>query len=169
MRHFALFSLMVVVVAAGCSRSEAPPRNEQPRVSSSGVVAPMTASAPATPSIDAPSTKKEAEGGLSITFLSATTGPNENASAFVVMAFAIDDTSGKERPISAALSIQVTEPSGVSAKLDSLKSRCDGIVPPKGRLACLLKYDFPTSPTELSVRVEGAWFHVRVERRDGGK
>ncbi len=112
--------------------------------------------------IDEPKSKKKGD-GVSVLYVG---GSRTGKSA--ILAFAVDNESDEEKPISSALSFQATMPSGLSGELDTIKSKCDGLAPPHGRFACVLKYDYASPPDELRVRAEGAWFRVKLAPADGG-
>ncbi len=112
--------------------------------------------------IDEPKSKKKGD-GVSVIYVG---GSRTEKSA--ILAFAVDNESDEEKPISSALSFQATLPAGISGELDMIKTKCDGLAPPHGRFACVLKYDFASPPGELRVRAEGAWFRVKLTSPDGG-
>jgi hypothetical protein len=102
---------------------------------------------------DAPKTKKKGE-DCNVIFVSA-----ERTDGGVIAAFAIDNTTAEELPVTVA-GVQATSASGITGEPDLGKSKCSGIAPPHGRLACVTLHHFQDPPTRLRYRVEGAWFDV---------
>jgi hypothetical protein len=85
-----------------------------------------------------------------------------------ILSFSIENPTDEEKIMSSIVSFQASTPAGISGALDALKSKCDGRVPPQGRLGCVIKFDFSEAPTSLRVRAVGAWFRVQVSPPDGG-
>jgi hypothetical protein len=163
MRIPGLVSLLLI---AACNKDAAP------SVSVPDASAPQATQNTAPPAaapvdaIDEPKTEKRGENST-VRYMGGSRG--KDAKDWAILSFAIKNESDRELPVSSALSIQATTPAGLTGELDLMKSKCDGIAPPRGPFACIVKFDFPSPQPELRVRVAGAWFRIRLDERDGGK
>jgi hypothetical protein len=147
---------VLVVGLMGCSKKEAPSWGPVPSTSTVVAAAPVAKKAD---TIDAPQTIKNGN-DVQVMFSNAST-----VGKSVITVFGLKNDGDQEKHVSSMLSFQATTIEGTPGKLDLLKSKCDGSVPPHGKFMCALKFDFPDGPTELNIKAEGAWFHIKTEQK----
>lgn len=65
----------------------------------------------------------------------------------------MDNKSNDEEPISSLVQTEAISMQGDIGTIDIFESDCDGTIPPKGLLKCILTYEFKDVPQEINLRI----------------